>query len=178
MKGVLFSVLEEVVVPRYGEDAWDDILAAARVDGAYTSLGDYPEADLTAIVTAVAGHLGVSIDDVLVLGGRAGFPVLVERHPTLVEEFADWRTLLHALDGIIHPEVHKIYPGSQVPTFSAEDTDDGVRLTYRSARRLCRLAEGLVLGTADHFGAAVDVTHESCTQRGDATCVLLVADAG
>ena len=38
MKGIVFNLLEEVVTEAYGADAWDSLLDAAGLDGAYTSL--------------------------------------------------------------------------------------------------------------------------------------------
>ena len=40
MKGIIFNILSEAVVQAFGEDEWDDVLDAAGVDGAYTSLGN------------------------------------------------------------------------------------------------------------------------------------------
>ena len=49
MKGILFNVVEDVVTEAMSEDAWDDVVDAAGVDGSYTSLADYPDSDLAAI---------------------------------------------------------------------------------------------------------------------------------
>ena len=43
MKGIIFNLLEEVVRKDYGDETWEDLLEAAQVDGAYTSLGNYPD---------------------------------------------------------------------------------------------------------------------------------------
>lgn len=45
MKGVVFNVLEQVVSAEHGEDTWDRLLDEADLDGAYTSLGSYEDAD-------------------------------------------------------------------------------------------------------------------------------------
>ena len=54
MKGVVFNLLEEFVRRAHGEDTWDALLARAHVDGAYTSVGNYADADLGALVGAGA----------------------------------------------------------------------------------------------------------------------------
>ena len=46
MKGIIFNLLEEVVTQAHGEEVWDQLLDAAQVDGAFTSLGNYPDEDL------------------------------------------------------------------------------------------------------------------------------------
>ena len=41
MKGVVYHLLEEAVVEKFGADIWDDLLDDTGVAGAYTSLGNY-----------------------------------------------------------------------------------------------------------------------------------------
>jgi len=45
VKGIIFNVAEEVVTDLYGADAWDSLLASAELEGAYTSLGNYDDAE-------------------------------------------------------------------------------------------------------------------------------------
>ena len=54
MKGIVFNLLEEIVREAHGEDTWDALLEAADLDGAYTSLGSYPDEDLGRLVAAAA----------------------------------------------------------------------------------------------------------------------------
>jgi hypothetical protein len=176
MKGVVFSMVEEVVLERFGFDLWDDVLDRAGAEGVYTSLASCTDAELVAIVGAIAELTGASVDEVLVLVGRFGFAVLAGHHADLVEPYDDWRHLVGSLDGIIHPEVRKIYTGATPPAF--ETSDDGVStlLEYRSGRGLCRLAEGLVRGAGDWFSTPVDVSHSACVRDGAEACVLEVRD--
>ncbi len=175
MKGIIFNIVQEVVETAFGVDAWDDVVDHAGVDGAYTSLGSYPDAELVALVAAISERAGVPKSDVLVLTGRSGFGHLAARHGELLDGMATWRDVLHQLDGLIHPEVRKIYADAAVPEFDASDRGGTVLLEYRSARNLCKLAEGLVLGLGDHYGARLVVDHLSCTARGDDVCHLEVA---
>jgi hypothetical protein len=45
-------------------------------------------------------------------------------------------------------------------------------MSYRSARKLCALAEGFVTAAAAHYGETVRIAHPSCMHRGDAECRL------
>jgi len=54
LKGVAYNILQEVVSRDYGEDTWDDLLERAGLDGAYTSLGSYPDEDLMRLVAAAS----------------------------------------------------------------------------------------------------------------------------
>lgn len=178
MKGIVYSVVEEVVTGRFGYDMWDEVLDRSGAAGVYTSLADYPDAELSAIVWAISQITGASVDEVLVLAGRAGFAVLAAHHADLVQPYASWRDLVDHLDHIIHPEVCKIYLGAEPPRFSASGTTEGpILLEYRSARGLCRLAEGLVRGAGDSFATPVEVVHTACVRDGAEVCVLEVRDA-
>ena len=65
MKGVVFNLLEQVVVGKYGESVWDDLLDATGLSGAYTSLGSYPDEEIEKLVMAASTALNVLPDQVL-----------------------------------------------------------------------------------------------------------------
>ena len=64
MKGVVFNLLEQVVVREYGENVWDDLLDATGLGGAYTSLGSYPDQEMMSLVSAAATALKLPPNDV------------------------------------------------------------------------------------------------------------------
>ena len=70
MKGITFNLLEEVVRHEYGENTWDALLEAAQVDGAYTSLGSYPDEDLTKLVTAASSILKMPANAIVRMARR------------------------------------------------------------------------------------------------------------
>ena len=178
MKGVVFNVMQEVVEQHLGEAVWDDAVERAGVEGVYTSLGNYPDTDLGALVGALAELADLSRSDVLVFAGRHGFSQFVSRHPDVVAEFLDWRDVVHHLDDIIHPEVGKIYPDIDAPSFEViADDPELIMVQYRSRRQLCALAEGLFLGLGDWFRQPLAVEHLTCTRHGDAACTLTVGTA-
>ena len=74
MKGVIFNLLEEVVVSAHGDQAWDDLLDAAGLDGVYTSLGSYDDTDMQQLVSAAGGALSMSDDEVLRWFGHQAIP--------------------------------------------------------------------------------------------------------
>lgn len=173
MKGILFNLAEEVVCQTHGERAWDDILEAAGLDGSYTSLGNYPDEDLSRIVDAAARALDVSVEDVLRSVATGAIPLLATRYPHFFAPHTSARSFVLTLNSIIHPEVRKLYPGAGVPEFGFDTSaDDVLVVTYRSARRLCGLAQGFIIGAAAHYGERVDITQPSCMHRGDPACDL------
>ena len=175
MKGIIFNLVEEVVTNDHGHDAWDDILAAADVHGAYTAVGSYSDDELLAIVGAASRATGLSEDDVLRHVGRQSVPPLAQRYPEFFSLHRDVRTFLPSLNSVIHPEVRKLYPGAQPPHFGiSNDEQGGILMEYHSHRGMCRLAEGLTLGAADHYGQSASIEHVQCKRDGAAHCVLRV----
>ena len=54
MKGVLFNLLEDVITRESGEDGWDLMLEETGLDGVYSSLGNYPDADFGKLALAAS----------------------------------------------------------------------------------------------------------------------------
>lgn len=178
MKGIVFNLLEEVVSHEHGEDAWDDLLSAAEVGGGYTSLGEYPDEDMLALVGAASAALGKPPDEVFRWFGRSALPLLAERYPEFFGPHDSARSFLLTLNDIIHPEVRKLYPGADVPVFDFDASSDDVLLMgYASSRHLCSLGEGLIEGAADHYGETATIRQPACMKRGDPKCVLEIAFA-
>ncbi len=133
IKGIIFSLLEEVVVNEHGENAWDDTLERAALDGAYTAVGNYPDS-----------------------------------------EFLQLLPFLLTLNDIIHPEVRKLYPDADVPVFDfSHEGESTLVVGYRSARRLCFLAEGFIEGASSHFGQHVTIEQRLCMHDGNDRCDLV-----
>lgn len=178
MKGVIFNVLEEVVTRHHGAGTWEDLLDAAGVDGAYTSLGNYPDAEMEALVGAAAQALDLEADAVLRWFGTAAMPVLAARYPGFFTAHRSTDGFLQSLNTIIHPEVRKLYPGAACPHFGFGVEPDGrLRMVYRSPRRMCALAEGFIAGAAAHYGEQVEVVQDGCMHDGAEACTFHVRAA-
>ena len=177
MKGVVFNVLEQLVARDFGEDTWDALLDASGLDGVYTSLGSYPDEDLALLVSAASAALVMPPDEVVVWFGRNALPLFADRYPQLFAPHDSTRSFVLTLNDIIHPEVRKLYPGADVPEFDFDVREGVVVMGYRSARKLCSFAEGLLLGAADHYGERLTIEQPVCMKRGDDQCVLEIAFA-
>jgi hypothetical protein len=177
MKGVLFNAVEEAVSREWGEDLWDDLLLAADLDGAYTALGNYPDSQMIALANAAADRLNTPVADVLRTLGRITFEPLLSRYAGVDEEPTSLREFLPTVNELIHPQVLKLYPGASVPRFVLRENGDDLELDYLSVRNMCTLAEGLVLGVADHYGETVVVDQPNCKLRGDSRCTIRIKPA-
>jgi hypothetical protein len=176
MKGIVFNLLEQVVVKEHGEDTWENLLDAAGLDGSYTSLGSYADEDLLKLVGAASNALDIPADDVVRWFGRNALGLLAQAYPQLFTPHASTRPFLLTLNDIIHPEVRKLYPGADVPEFDYDTSDPKtLRMGYRSRRKLCALGEGLIAGAADYYGEDFDLTQSECVHRGGERCVFEVS---
>lgn len=175
VKGIVFNLLEEVVVQHHGVDTWDALLDSTGLDGSYTSLGSYPDDHVAALVAAAASALNLTHFDVLRWFGNQAMPLLFERYPAFFVGQTSCRPFLLSVNHIIHPEVRKVYPGAQVPTFQFSDGPDGsLIMGYDSPRRLCALAQGFAEGAATHYGESLHFEHLQCMHRGDERCVCTI----
>lgn len=175
VKGVVFNVLEQLVARDYGEETWDALLDSAGLNGAYTSLGSYPDEDLAKLVSAAADALHTPADDVVFWFGRNALPLFAGRYPQLFEPHESAQSFVLTLNEIIHPEVRKLYPGADVPEFEFDVGEEILVMGYRSPRKLCSFAEGLLVGAADHYHERLTVEQPLCMKRGDDQCVLEIA---
>ena len=172
MKGVVFNLLEQAVSDVHGAETWDQLLDAAEVGGAYTSLGNYDDAELEKLVGAACAALGISRADALRWFGRVAMPELALRYPVFFEPHRTGRTFVLGLNSVVHAEVRKLYVGAGCPRFDIREVGEALTMGYHSPRRMCALAHGFLEGLADHFGEEVQVEHRACREVGDAHCLL------
>jgi hypothetical protein len=176
---MVFNLLEEILTRRFGEAFWDDLLDESAIDGAYTSLGNYPHQQFVTLLAGAAGPLGLSTDDAIRWFGREAMPLLAQRFPGFFAPHREARSFVLTLNEIIHPEVRKLYPGADIPVFDFDTRSlDSLVLGYRSTRGLCLFAEGLIEGAAAHYGQSVEITQRTCTRRGDQRCEIVMRFAG
>jgi len=175
MKGIVFNLLEEAITAAHDEAYWDAILQDANLLGSYTSLGNYADAELVRLVEAYALRRGWQPSEVLRWFGPHMIRAFAHRMPGLFAAHSNLRSFLLSLNNLIHPEVRKLYPDAQVPEFEFEEqAHDRLVIRYCSPRRLCALAEGLIVGAAAHYHTPIQLDHPECLHRGHNKCRLEV----
>lgn len=174
MKGIVFTLLEEIVAREHGEETWESMLDAAELEGAYTAVGNYPDEEFMRLVAAGSSALGRGPDEIVRWFGRNAMPLFHQRYPELFEGHATTRSFVLTLNDVIHPQVRKLMPGAYVPEFEFDDSiADRLTIGYRSNRHLCSFAEGLIEGAAEHFGELARIEQTECQKRGDDRCVFV-----
>jgi hypothetical protein len=175
MNGMLFVMLADLVCEDFSPALWDDILTEAGVVGVYTSLGDYPDAELFALVDAAVHITNLPQRDVLLLAGRQGFRRLAVHVASVLAGIPTWHELLMGLDATVHAEVAKLSDVPRQAVFhGTRVASEVVELRYEGGRGLCVVGEGLIRGAGDWYGVELAVDQVECVHRGGDACTFTV----
>ncbi|MEM9133825.1 MAG: heme NO-binding domain-containing protein [Actinomycetota bacterium] len=159
----MFQLFERFVEDGFGEDAFDDLVEGCDLETTEPFLGpgNYPAADLVALVVAASETTGIPVEDLLRRFGRFAFPHLAGTIPTLLAGLDTPRGFLANLESVIHTEVRKLDPDASPARFSATERPDGsLTLTYESPLGLFALVEGFLDGVGDWYRSPVAHTRE------------------
>lgn len=174
MTGIIFNLLEEAVVRRYGPAAWQKMLSHVG-SGGYLPFDRYPDEDLFALLEALPVDPETTSPDRLRWFGRSAVPLLAERYPTIFRPHHSAESFLLTLNDILHPGGPPAGAVGGPLDLEVLESDPGAGLVlgYRSTRRLCALAEGFVTGTAEYYGERVVIRQPRCMLEGEERCALV-----
>ena len=175
MHGLIFSAFRSFTASELPD-------ADARIwHGAPEYLPDqaYPDADFEAIVERASAETGIDRRHALL--GFGNFTARVVFHamrPDFYAESGSTRQFLLDVESRIHRTLTTTIPGAAPPRLHVVPFGNhGVSITYTSDRQLCDLLEGLVAGTAAHYGERFEIDHPICMHRGDEACAFFVSPA-
>jgi predicted hydrocarbon binding protein len=179
MLGIVFKEFRSYLTSRSGADAWRQAVAdAGLADRAWLTTDQYPDAELVALLEAVSERTGRPVAKVLEDFGQHVVPALLSVYGAFVKPEWDLFDLLEHTEDTIHRAVRLSDAKAQPPALHVERVGPGeVRISYRSPRKLCPFARGIVRGAAAHFDTAVRLAEPTCMNRGDAACRIEVAAA-
>ena len=153
MMGMVYTELLDMVEAKFSLDLVDRVLARANVKGSYTSVGNYEDAELVAIVVALSEESGIPVPALLHTFGDHLFGRFYALFPQFFDAHTDAPAFLRGLESHVHTEVRKLYPVARPPLFSSvERPDGGIDLHYQSRRALGPFAQGLVEACLRHYG--------------------------
>lgn len=160
MKGVVFTGLLEMVEKRFGYVVANNIIIKSNLpsEGIYTSVGTYDYKEMQSLVKQLSDETGISGNDLLEAFGTYYFETLASKAVGFFSVSDGLFVFLSKVESYIHPEVLKLYPDAQLPTFVIEEySDKRVQLLYQSRRRMEYFAFGLIKGAIRYFGEAAEV---------------------
>lgn len=177
MKGVIFTHLQEMIESEQGFQVWDAILEHCDLasGGVFVTTERYPDEELFAIVTELSTVTDTAINDLLGLFGEYLFVNLHKSMPAEVFAPLTLWDLLKGLDSIIHMEVKKLDKKAQPPTLTVKrSSDHEMVLEYRSTKKLCYLAMGMLKSAANMFAEDVTLAMPVCIHDGHDHCELVI----
>lgn len=158
-----------MVEEKYGYEMVDRILGKIRLtsNGAYTAVGTYPFHELVSLMTELSKETELSVSALQKIYGNHLFGVFVKSYPGFFTSDQNAFDFLASLEDKIHPEVQKLYPDAELPTFDIEYQGDlDLVMVYKSARKMGAFAEGLIHGCLNHFGEPVQLKVEAIEDDG------------
>jgi len=177
MKGIVFNVLESMVIEKAGMEGWDQLLSTVEPDslGIYTAGKSYSDEELMALVAAASEQFSIPVPDLVQAFGDYLFDQLARKYPVFLEQEPDFFGFLGSVHDVIHVEVRKLYDEPSLPEFSIQQlAGNTMVMEYRSPRKLCMLAEGLIAGAARHYGVKYQLEHSVCMHKGADHCQFLI----
>ena len=173
MKGAVYIAFNELVENEMGLDIWEALLQQVQPasQGIYTSVEDYPDDELFAMVEKLSELVQQPIAELVRYFGRHLFAALSAKYPMFVQNETDFFQFLASIDDVIHKEVRKLYDNPNLPDLRCDPVQGNTLVMhYHSPRRLCILAEGLIAGAAQHYGVEYELSHNPCMHQGAAEC--------
>jgi predicted hydrocarbon binding protein len=169
---------QRFVIGRFGRDTWPVLVARAEVglpDALLPVDHTYPDESLMAMVPVASEMTGIAVPELLEQFGTAIAPALLRVYAPLISPA--WRTLdvIEHTERAIHRVVRQRRADAAPPELKVERTaDDAISIDYRSHRRLCAVAVGIVRGLAAKFDERIQIEHRECMHRGDERCLIAV----
>lgn len=168
MKGVVFTEYLEFIEEQFGFDIVDDMIEKAGVSGVYTQAGNYPFEELYSMVIALSDLVDAPAPALIEAFGKNIFKKLIVIYPKAVQAYNTAFEFIAHIDDVVHPEVKKLYPDTELPRFNIETIDDTKLVTtYSSKKPLMDLAKGLMESCAEHYNEDMDVSYEVLPKKGD-----------
>jgi predicted hydrocarbon binding protein len=176
MNGVIFNEIEKFGRHQLGDEAWQQLVTSAELPrNVYVPITDYPDAELATLVSALSVATGKPPAMLLGAFGEFLAPDLIRMAQHFIEP--NWKTI--ELVANTEGAIHSVYRGSKTNTHPPELechklSEHEVVVIYRSSRKMCPLAKGIVRGMAKHFGETVVIREPKCMLKGDDACELVI----
>ena len=134
-----------------------------------------PRSDLRGLLAGLTRPPGLSDEELLRRFGRRLFPRFAALYPAVFAGVRSWRELLLGTLPSVHDELRKLVPEAEFPSLTCRVlSPEAVEVEYRSPRDLGPLAEGMLLGCLDYFGASGAVSREDLPSTAGRACRLVV----
>lgn len=176
MKGIVFSQFLNMVDEKYSIEICERLIDEVNLPsgGAYTTVGTYNAQEMVDLVAKLSEISSTPTTDLLKMFGNYLLKRFVVIFPEFFEQKSSIFDFLSMVETVIHLEVKKLYSDAELPFFTcANPQPDKLEMVYRSVRNLPDLAEGLILGAADHFGEKIEVKRSNLPEDSSAELFII-----
>jgi heme-NO-binding protein len=177
VQGVIFDELEKYVVRELGQTGLSRIRdLTGRGDGGYQFDKPYPDDEMFVILRGLVEATRRPPQEIVQEFGEVLASSLFEVYGFLIDPRWSFLEFLLNTEAVIHAGVKLNTPGAKPPLIQTlRSGPEAVQISYRSKRRLCPLAKGIIQGSAAHYHVSIVLTEDKCMLRGDSECVITVA---
>lgn len=156
MHGTILTLLKRYVQTQYDHSAWVKLVELAGLDHIeFDHKTVYPDEHVYALVGRAAEMAGIPADELHEKFGEYLVPDLMYMYQKLIRP--EWRTLemLEHTEHIMHRQVRSEHAENTPPVLAVTRLNaNELYIDYVSARRMSRLAMGIVRGLATYFDEA------------------------
>ena len=177
MQGVFLDAIEQYVRQELGQTGLARMRSlVGRGDKGYQFDASYPDEEVHLIVRGVVEATGKPHEQILEEFAEAMVPGLLGVYGFLVNPRWSYLDFLVNTESVIHKGVKLNTPSAKPPAIEAQRMGpESVAIIYRSKRRLCGVAKGILRGAATHYGVTITLAEDQCMHRGDPECVITVS---
>lgn len=175
MHGVFFLELRKFIHVNYGEPLWKKIVTECRSEPAIKPLAAYPDAEFFEMAALLASKTNQNVRQVYEKFGEFIAADLFKVYHDYIQP--EWKTfdLLEKADGAIHKMIRIKEKKADPPHLIVERVnEDNVGIRYRSHRKLCSLAIGVIRGISNHYNEKIRIREITCMREGSSHCQLLI----
>ena len=171
MHGVIFASFRDYVTARFGPDVAHKVMDGEPI---FLMSEAYEDERLFRLLKETCQSTDVATDELVRdFGVFTAQTTFARLYPAFFSIAPGTRQFLLTVEDLIHELVRATIPNAKPPELHVEPLgDDGVRIQYTSPRHLCVLLEGLVTGTALHYGEDAEITESACMRQGDPACLF------
>lgn len=161
MYGLVNQAIRDMVVERFGEEAWATIRDKSGAEDLFLTMEQYPDELTYNMVGAACELLGAEADVVLKTFGEYWVDYVAESYRELFEisgdDFVSFVKNLNSL----HTRVAQMMPELDAPAFSVSEEQEGSFVLHYHSRRpgLQPMILGLFYGLGKRFATEVDISY-------------------
>jgi hypothetical protein len=171
--GIIFSAFRDFLTAHHGPAVAKSVFGE---EPEYLISQAYPDEALIELLTQACDATGEDLDRLVgAFGVYTGEHVFPRLYPAFYSTAPDTRSFLLSVEERIHELVRATIPKAAPPRLLVKGSGaDGVQILYDSPRQLCRLLEGLTVGTARFYGESAAIRETACMKRGAEACCFEV----